>query len=261
MASPSGEPSFEELSSRRFSFYPAVRNIEHNEWMLKEQTWSELLAENVASRQQVWIPRNYLDTVSSSDSPVLIVGLKRELEYKAGAVFPYHRAVIKMPDSGILRKPAAAKPAAPPHGPTTMEAESRIGRFVGAALGVTLLAGLLAAVVISEGVPNPMDWFRASTETTDQLYLGLSGGDGYHDVVIKLGKPETEQWLSEEDAQIQFQILWYTTRSYAVVMMGASRADARHIGAIHVPSRRLLDSVRLSGGGSTAAMIKNLPEF
>jgi hypothetical protein len=43
--------------------------------------------------------------------------------------------------------------------------------------------------------------------------------------------------------------------------MGSTRNDARYIGAILMPSRRILDSVKLPGGGSTAAMLKTLPEF
>jgi hypothetical protein len=46
-----------------------------------------------------------------------------------------------------------------------------------------------------------------------------------------------------------------------MIMMGTSRESRRYIGTIHVPSRKLLDSVKLSGGGTTASMLRNLPEF
>ncbi len=97
MPAESEQPDFSALAGRTFSFYPAIRNLEHNEWTLERRTWSEVLVRNLASSEEIWIPRNYLGEVSSSDSPVLIVGLHRELEFKAGAVWPFKKPVIEMP--------------------------------------------------------------------------------------------------------------------------------------------------------------------
>ena len=91
--------------------------------------------------------------------------------------------------------------------------------------------------------------------------MSLTASDNYSDVVLKADPPESVQWLTGAEASIQFEILFYTRRSYALVLMGASRDDARYIGALHLPSRKILDTVRLSDGGTTAAMLKNLPEF
>ena len=264
MAAALDQPGFEALSGKKFSFYPAIRNIAHNEWTFERATWAEALVLNIQGGQEVWIPRNYIGSVSSADEPVLIVGLNRELEFKAGAVWPHRKTVIEMPAPRVPRPPDPGKtPSAPAGGvPATPEAESQMGRFVGGALALALAACLMLVAVVSGGFPNPLEWFwRVSTETADQRYLGLNSADGYHDAVIKVGKPEKEQWLTTKEAQIQFQLLWYPSRSYTVVMLGSSRGDTRYIGTIHAPSRRLLDSVRLSGGGSTASMIRNLPEF
>ncbi len=264
MAAASDQPGFEALSGRKFSFYPAIRNIEHNEWTLERVAWSEVLVINIQGGQEIWIPRNYIGSVSSADEPVLIVGLSRELEFKAGAVWPHRKMVIEMPAPRAPRPADPGKaPSAPAGGvPATPDAESRVGRFVGGALAIALAACLMLVAVVSDGFPNPLEWlWQVSTETADQRYLGLNSADGYHDTVIKVGQPEKEQWLTAEEAQIQFQLLWYPGRSYAVVMLGATRGNTRYIGTIHTPSRRLLDSVRLSGGGSTASMIRNLPAF
>jgi hypothetical protein len=127
-----------------------------------------------------------------------------------------------------------------------------------AAVGVSTLA----ALVIFKGVPNPIDlFFRPDLTTADQRYLSLTGTDRYHDVVLKIGDPKTQQWLSREDAQIQFELLWYPDRSYIVVLMGPGRDDARYIGTLHSRSRRTLDSVKLSGGGTTGSMLHNMPKF
>lgn len=264
MAAALDQPGFEALSGKKFSFYPAIRNIAHNEWTFERATWAEALVLNIQGGQEVWIPRNYIGSVSSADEPVLIVGLNRELEFKAGAVWPHRKTVIEMPAPRVPRPLDPGKtPSAPASGvPATPETESQMGRFVGGALALALAACLMLVAVVSGGFPNPLEWFwRVSTETADQRYLGLNSADGYHDAVIKVGKPEKEQWLTTKEAQIQFQLLWYPSRSYTVVMLGSSRGDTRYIGTIHAPSRRLLDSVRLSGGGSTASMIRNLPEF
>ena len=101
----------------------------------------------------------------------------------------------------------------------------------------------------------------ADTSTAYQRYLSLTASDNYSDIVLKTDPPASQQWLTGVEASIQFEILYYARRSYALVLMGASRDEARYIGALHLPSRKILDTVRLSGGGTTASMLKNLPEF
>ncbi len=265
MADASDQLGFETLSGKKFSFYPAIRNFEHNEWTFERATWSEALVINIQGGQEVWIPRNYIGRVSSADEPVLIVGLSRELEFKAGAVWPHRKTVVEMPALPAPRHsddPGRTSAAPASGGPATSETESKVGRFVVGALAIALAACGLLVTAFSDGIPNPLDWFRqVATDTADQRYLGLNSADGYHDTVVKVGEPEKEQWLTTKEAQVQFQLLWYTSRSYAVVMLGSSRGDARYIGTIHTPSRRLLDSVRLPGGGSTASMLRNLPDY
>ncbi len=263
MPAESEQGGFSALAGRPFSFYPAIRNLEHNEWTLERETWSEVLVRNLSNGEEIWIPRNCLGKVSSSDSPVLIVGLHRELEFKAGSVWPFNKRVIEMPRprSGEA-SPTAAGRAGSSAGGDPPAAESKLSRFVGGAIAAGVGLCLLLVIFVSEGVPDPAAWFaQTSVETSDQRYLGLSGDDGYHDIVIHVGQPETKRWITPETAQLQFQLLSYRSRSYAVVLLGPERGDARYVGTVHLPSRRLLDSVPLSGGGSTASMMRNLPEF
>src|SRR5918912_1057136 len=110
MASPPIPPPLQHLTTRPFSFYPPILNIEHNEWLFRKATWSEILVVNCKSGNEIWIPRRFLGEVSRIEDPVLIVGLNRELEYKAGAVWPYQRRVIEMP----LAVNAPAPPSADP---------------------------------------------------------------------------------------------------------------------------------------------------
>ena len=263
MASASPQLALGELAGRRFSFYPTILNVEHNEWRLVRETWSEVLVANVESGLEIWIPRTYLGSISNTDSPVLIVGLTRELEWKAGKVWPHQKRLIEMP--ARKSRPATAVPVdASAAAPARRESETElsIGRFLFAALGVGLLACLFVVMYAFDSLRNPVDLlFPTDITTADQRYLGLIGSDGYQDIVEKIGRPENQEWITKPEAAIQFEVLWYPNRSYALIMMGTAREGGRYIGTVHVPSRRTLDSVKLSGGGTTASMLKNLPEF
>ena len=57
MASPPIPPSLDHLATRPFSFYPPIVNVEHNEWLFRKATWSEILVVNCRSSAEIWIPR------------------------------------------------------------------------------------------------------------------------------------------------------------------------------------------------------------
>ena len=262
MSSPAESPH-EALSGRRFAFYPAIRNIEHNEWTLEGETWSEIQAKNVETGQALWIPRNHLGEVSSSDAPVLIVGLKRELEYRAGSVVPFRKPLVEMPGKPAPRaaQGAAAEPQPPP-AIRESSTETRTFSLIGKALLIGLLGAFLLTVFLAGGLRNPFAaFFQADVSTADQRYLSLTAQDDYHNVIAKMGPPESEEWITKDDADLQFQALFYPSRRYIVVMMGGDRGGQRYIGALHDPERTVLDAARIAGGGDASAMMKNLPEF
>ena len=97
MSIPPIPPPLDHLGVRSFSFYPAILNIEHNEWLFRKATWSEILVHNVKTNEELWIPRRFLGEISRIEDPVVIVGLVKELEFRMGAVWPYQRRVIEMP--------------------------------------------------------------------------------------------------------------------------------------------------------------------
>ena len=108
-------PALENMGTRPFSFYPPVVGVEHNEWTYKQATWSEILVTNTKTANEVWVPRRFLGEVSRVDEPVMIVGLKRELEYRAGSLWPHERRVIEMPKAvnDYARPPLEETPSAP----------------------------------------------------------------------------------------------------------------------------------------------------
>ncbi len=256
------DPRFAELAGRTFAFFPAIRNIEHNEWTLEKETWSEVLAKNTRSGEEIWVPRSHIGKISSSDAPILIVGLLRELQWKGGSVVPFRQQVVSMPSLGGRSGSRAPgpEPAAPKR--TNSAADRQTLSLIVKALLAGLAVVLLFVMFNFSKGENPIAaLFRTDTSTTDQRYLGLTNADSYHLVVSKLGQPEREQWLNPEEADLQFQALWYPQRSYLVILMGGTRADMRYIGTLHDPSRKVLDAARLSRGGDTSSLLHNLPNF
>ena len=255
------DPRFAGLAGRTFAFFPAIRNIEHNEWTLQRETWSEVLAKNVRTGDEIWVPRSHIGKISSADTPILIVGLLRELQFKGGSVSPFRQQVVSMPPSG-----GASRPTASPEPPAPKRSNSAADRQTLSFIAKALLAGfavvLLFVMFNFSKSENPIAaLFRTDTSTPDQRYLGLTNSDSYHLVRSKVGQPEREQWISGEEADLQFQALWYPRRSYLVILMGGTRADMRYIGTLHDPSRKVLDAARLSRGGDTSSLLHNLPNF
>ncbi len=73
MASPPIPPLLGHLAARPFSFYPPILHIEHNEWIFRKATWSELLVVNHKTGAELSIPRHFIGEVSLIDHPVVIV--------------------------------------------------------------------------------------------------------------------------------------------------------------------------------------------
>jgi hypothetical protein len=249
-------PPFDRLARRTFSFYPAILNVEHNEWEFRQSTWSEVLVANVRTGAEVWIPRRFVGDASSIDEPLAIVGLNKELEYTAGAVWPHERRVFEMPRvSGQEEQEAIGPP--PVYAPVHRAAnrtESRIGWLIGGALALGLLACFLVVAIFRAGPTRTVH-----LSSGDEDFLMLSRKDNYFDIVGKLGQPSADRWRSE-GGELQYRLLWYPRRSYYVVLIGNDRHDLHYIGALD-RDWRVIHFVDLPAGGSTAAMLRELPKF
>ena len=262
---PTLPPPFDETGDRPFSFYPAILGIEHNEWRAQQATWSEILVANTKSDHSLWVPRRYIGDLSRIDEPVMIVGLKKELEHKAGGVWPHEKRVLSMPPvSTVLVNAPANVPANPGResaGPSAVNlrmassAESRIGRMILVTLVVAI--GVLAlAVTIYRG--------RTSGEQVEfhgvlQAELGLSRQDDYFAIVRKMGQPQEDRWRSDQ-GELQFRGLKYPDRQVTVILMGTDRKNALYIGSVNREGL-VVDSVDMPGGVNAAAMIRRLPKF
>jgi hypothetical protein len=261
MASPPIPPSLEHLATRPFSFYPPIINVEHNEWLFRKATWSEILVVNCKSGAEVWISRRFVGEVSRIDDPVLIVGLNRELEYKGGAVWPLQRRVIEMPIAvGGLSTPSSAVTdrgsPAPIVGIRLESNDKRIFKLIGGALAVAIFLAIVAANLnrVSEWRKHPVVY-----STKDQQYLDLTSHDDYLAIVQKLGPPASDRWQSETNP-IQYRALSYPDRKYTIVLMGSNRHTAAYIGTMD-ENWRPIHSVEMHSGGTYSSMLRNLQRF
>lgn len=260
MSSPALPPSLEHLEDRSFSFYPPIVNIEHNEWTYLRASWSEILVRNRKSNLELWISRRHIGAVSKVDDPVLIVGLVKELEYKAGTVWPTQRKVIEMPAASVisLAAPAAEDvPTAPSIGGMRTESatDTRLFKLIGGVVALAVVLCVLALNFVRVGEVRQ----RIRYTTKDQSYLELSGRDDYFGVIQKLGRPVQERWQTETGT-IQYQALSYPDRGYTVVLMGSDRKSAVYIGTLD-NNWTPVHSVDLRAGGTTFAMLRGLKKF
>ncbi len=254
-------PPIEHLGQRPFSFYPPILNTEHNEWIFRRATWSEILVANTKTNREVWVPRRFLGEISRIEEPIMILGLVKELEYKAGQVWPAERRVIEIPravNQGFRSPTPESAPSSPaPVVGIRLEsgAESRIGKLIGA----VLVLGILSCFLLVSFFRSGRDGSRITYSPVVQTSLGLTGRDDYFAVVRKLGYPAADHWKSET-GEMQYRVLTYPAQGISIVLMGTERNKALYIGALD-RDWRPVDSVTLPGGGSTSSMLKSLPRF
>jgi hypothetical protein len=85
------------IGGRRFVFYPAIKNADPNEWRLGAGARAEVQVVNAKTGRELWVPRQYIGAVSDSNDSLLIVGLRKELDFRAGSLEPRVKRVIEMP--------------------------------------------------------------------------------------------------------------------------------------------------------------------
>ncbi|MFB3776695.1 MAG: hypothetical protein ACE141_03760 [Bryobacteraceae bacterium] len=247
-------PELDNLGERHFAFYPAILNIEHNEWLLKRVEWSEIQVLNTKTGEELWIPRGLVGEISSAGEPIMIIGLRRELEYKAGSVWPRERRVLSMPRIGGRSAPKeaahGAHPAAPKGG-SALGAEGKVSRLI----GVALLAGLALIVAVVAITQRPVSY-----KGRELLALQLTAEDTYESIVRKLGAPSEERWRAGAGTELEYQAIRYRDRPYTLVLMGADRKSVHYIGALD-KEWKPVHSVRLPGGGDTLALLRGVPKF
>jgi len=247
-------PELDGLKGRAFSFYPPILGIEHNEWKLREATWSEILVHNTKDDRELWVPRRFLGALSRVDEPVMIVGLERELEFTAGILRPHERRVISMP------KPVAGAPATPDEAIPTppMVNGVRVGDVSESRIGLYIIGGIVAVLFVVYGVVSYSRGDRIEYKTVLQEDLGFTAEDDYFAVVRKLGAPANDRWREGKD--LQYRAMSYPDRHFTVILMGTEQKNAHYIGAVN-DDWRPVHSVKHAGRGNTRSLLEGLPRF
>ena len=259
MAVPPIPPPLAQLGRRPFSFYPAILDAGHNEWVYRSATWSDVLVRNTKTNEEVSVPRRYLGEISSVDAPVMIVGLLVELECRAGVVWPAERRVIEMPRAvndgprpRMTKSPAARAPVVG----IRLESErtSRVGRVVVGGVAIGVAGCVLAISLFRGGVVATRAFYAPSVEEN----LPFSSQDDRAAVLRIWGKPAAERssWV----AGSQFELLAYPRRGLYVILMGHESSDARYIGAMDW-NWHPAHAVDVTGYGSSYGLLRRLPRF
>lgn len=255
MASPPIPPLLGHLAARPFSFYPPILNIEHNEWIFRKATWSELLVVNHKTGAELFIPRHFVGEISLIDHPVVIVGLNRELEFKDGAVWPYQRRVIEMPLA--VGAVAPLRPAPAPV--VAIRLENRRDRRAFKWIGGTMAAAIVLHFAVVNILVHVAEVRHRTVLARDRQYLDLTSRDDYSGVVRKLGNPAWEH-RTLADNGIYYRALGYPGRKFTVILMGGDPWAAYYIGTMDA-NWNPLHSASLPAGGSSAGLLRALKRF
>jgi hypothetical protein len=224
-----------ELRHGRFSFYPAIVGVQHNEWILRRASWTEILVANAKTSEEICIPRRFVGEVSSIEAPYRIVGLVKELEYREGVVLPHHRSVIEMPRAVNDFSRASLRPT-PYQGPAgvvairaELDSESRVWRVLRGSVAAGFLVCLAVIFVVRDAhLGTGFGW----TSTPSRLPI-LNADDDHDAVLKKLGNPASDRWLDSPGGPGGFRRLWYPRRGITVILTGASRNSARYAGTLN----------------------------
>jgi hypothetical protein len=250
----------QQLGGRRFSFYPPILNVSHNEWIYRRASWAEFVVVNTGSGEEACIPRIFLGEVSLADSvgvPAVIVALKRELEWKAGVISPRLRPVIELPMAVNDSRPAPHPQHLAPVINIRLEPHPEVRTVK--KIGVAMMLGAMVCLIVADLARQLQMRQRADVFRISRSWLQLTAADDYSSVLRKLGTPASDRTLSGPDGN-SWRVLTYPGREFRVVLECRAGASPHYIGALD-PGGRVLGAVSLPDGSSAAALLRSVPSF
>jgi hypothetical protein len=247
----------QQLGGRRFSFYPPIRNIDHNEWLYRRSTWSESVVVNMRSGDEVCIPRMFIGEVSITEDPVIIVGLTRELEWNEGVVVPHQRRVIELPVAVNDMRPGPVRQSRPAQVVNIRlepKREFAAAKWVGVVLALGAVAFTIVASVARQAQTHlHTDLFRAA-----QPYQQFGPGDDYFSIVAKLGVPAKDRSITANGRV--YRMLTWPDRNYSVVVAGSTAVGGRYAGTIDLHGR-VLHAAPFVDGSTSEPVLRAMPAF
>ncbi|MBV9611534.1 MAG: hypothetical protein JO091_03640 [Acidobacteriaceae bacterium] len=148
MSAPLVPSPLDYIGPRPFAFYPPIKNIAPNEWVLGKASWTEVQIVNAQTGAALWIPRQYVGGVSDAHGAILIVGLVKDLAFRAGSVEPRIKRVIEMPQNVESRKNFAEPLSERSPGPAEVIG-IRVENRVDSPMNKALLTFGLGALIVS----------------------------------------------------------------------------------------------------------------
>jgi len=246
----------EQLGHRPFSFYPAIQNIQHNEWQFSRARADEIQVINTKSQQELWIPRGFLSGVSSIEEPVVIVGLLKELECREGVVIPHVRRVIEIPRAvNDVPRPWLNAPHPGQLAPVVgirveSGAESQKSRKLLGAVAAGILTCIVGMVIFRDATAGSRARFFG---VSSRLSLPFVANDDYESVISRIGYPESNHSRVLPDGSA-FYLMRYPDRGFIVVLLGGDRTQASYLGALG-RGGRVVHSVTLPNGHDSAGLL------
>lgn len=150
MSAPLVPSPLDYIGLRRFAFYPPIKNVEPNEWLLGAGSWTEVQVVNAHTGSEIWIPRQCVGAVSDAHDGVLVVGLTKELEFRAGGLEPRFKRVIEMPQNAVPQPRPRIQSDPRPPGPAPVigiRVEDREDSPMSRAIVTLAVAALIVALV------------------------------------------------------------------------------------------------------------------
>jgi hypothetical protein len=239
---PGSLPSpLDTLGGRSFSFFPPIVNLPHNQWRYRESTWSEFCVVNTATGAEIWIPRIFLGEISLID--VAIVGLRRELEWKAGAIAAVRRTVIEMPlaVNDVPRPPRTSEAATV----IPIRLEPPLRSLRGRKIGVAVMLGAVGLTFIAD-IARQVDWQRrAEAFRFGRAWRKISPGDTLQTVIAKVGPPEGDKTFTSSEG-LRFRVLSWPRRQLKIVLMATGSEEEHYLGTVGAADQ-VLQFVQVSG--------------
>lgn len=252
-------PLLEEIGRRRFAFHPPVANVGPNDWKLGGVSPTSVRVVNSITGLEVVVPRQLVGAVTEDDGPLLVVGLAKELEFRAGAAWPRERRVIEMPrfvesvpasEDGFASRRSAGGPAPVVGIRLERSWDTTVGRFL-------LISGVGVALVSILTVGVLRDWVSPSKVVFRRAFrseLGLNSSDDYRAVTQKLGLPVTDR-IAKVSSEEQFRALTYPQLRVTVLLVYQMDRPGRYVGAVD-PDWRIVHWV---GSENAKTMLRRVP--
>lgn len=255
-----------------FTFFPPVRGFAENRWKYQEATRIEFSAVNQAGGERVWFPRSAVAYITVEEGAITLA-FRKEMEYSNGAVWPVRRQAGEAEEAepealgreagAAVARARAGPPAASARAPALSRPRPRWSQepiFLVLAVAGSAALALVLVLVVAHAWLQPTQR-TDSTPIDDPNLFTLTRDDNYHDVVRKLGPPESERALSLAGSTLSQRALIYRGRNYAVVLLGVEGQrnygqEQRYIGAIRLSDGAVVGSVRMAHDSTTDSLLK-----